>query len=153
MEDETIEVVTVSSKWCPRCLNWKTVDNFYRNKATVDGCQAYCKECFKSFMKEPHREVRRAEYNKKYQQRPDVIEKRQKRQKEYHKNEDVQRRHKAALAVNIATRNGTLPHVSNQMCQIRNCNSIAQEYHHWAGYNEEHWLDVLPICIKCHRKL
>ncbi|GAB3658989.1 hypothetical protein GCM10027589_19860 [Actinocorallia lasiicapitis] len=34
-------------KRCPDCGEFKTVDCFGRNKATSDGCAAYCKTCFR----------------------------------------------------------------------------------------------------------
>lgn len=28
----------------------------------------------------------------------------------------------------------------------------AEEYHHHKGYDKEHWLDVIPLCLPCHVK-
>jgi hypothetical protein len=30
------------------------------------------------------------------------------------------------------------------------CQVPAEQYHHWHGYSTEHYLDVIPLCRKCH---
>jgi len=57
---------------------------------------------------------------------------------------------KAKNAVNHAIRAGRLPRPDTQRCYY--CTNPAQEYHHWRGCEKEHWLDVVPACIKCHKK-
>lgn len=37
-------------------------------------------------------------------------------------------------------------------CSCTRCGVQAQEYHHWS-YEQEHWLDVIPLCRSCHDKL
>lgn len=49
--------------------------------------------------------------------------------------------------VNSAVRAGLLPHISSRRCN--RCKSKAAHYHHWS-YLPEHWLDVEPLCKKCH---
>jgi hypothetical protein len=47
---------------------------------------------------------------------------------------------------------GVLQSPKNFICSI--CNQEqAQEYHHHNGYDPNHWLDVVPVCISCHRKV
>lgn len=58
---------------------------------------------------------------------------------------------KARSAVSGATRYGRLPRASTMTCSL--CGTSAQEYHHHRGYEQEHWLDVEPVCIRCHRGL
>lgn len=43
---------------------------------------------------------------------------------------------------------GILPRAKTLMCA--DCGNPADEYHHHAGYEEEHWLDVVPLCRECH---
>lgn len=43
---------------------------------------------------------------------------------------------------------GVLPQVSSQKCV--KCGSQAAHYHHYLGYAPEHWLDVEPLCNRCH---
>lgn len=57
---------------------------------------------------------------------------------------------KATSAVQIAVRNGTLPHLSILQCIY--CPAQAEQYHHYLGYAPEHWLDVVPACRICHKK-
>lgn len=33
------------------------------------------------------------------------------------------------------------------------CPAQAKQYHHHNGYEPEHYLDVVPICIKCHGEI
>jgi len=58
---------------------------------------------------------------------------------------------KAKGAVSSAIRVGKLPHPDTLQCYY--CPESAKQYHHWHGYKPEHWLDVVPICQKCHPKL
>ena len=57
---------------------------------------------------------------------------------------------KAKAAVNNAVRDGKLPGVNTLLCSY--CPNPAQQYHH-PSYEPEHWLDVLPACIKCHKNI
>lgn len=54
----------------------------------------------------------------------------------------------AHSAVSRAVKRGKLPAANTQKCHY--CPGIAKEYHHHNGYDKEHWLDVLPVCKKCH---
>lgn len=58
---------------------------------------------------------------------------------------------KAMAIVNNAVRDGKLPRLNTLLCSY--CTNPAQQYHHHKGYAPEHWLDVLPVCIKCHKKI
>jgi len=55
---------------------------------------------------------------------------------------------KARTAVNYAIRDGKLPRPDSLQCHY--CPARAEQYHHHKGYAQEHWLDVIPACIKCH---
>lgn len=54
----------------------------------------------------------------------------------------------ARRAVNLAVRKGSMPRADSLTC--RHCGQQAKEYHHWHGYDVEHRLDVIPLCISCH---
>lgn len=45
----------------------------------------------------------------------------------------------------------TLPHPTTVRC--KGCGVLADEYHHPNGYEGKHQLDVIPLCISCHRSL
>lgn len=55
---------------------------------------------------------------------------------------------KARMAVSHAIEAGKLSPVSGLHCI--QCGEPAEQYHHHKGYGEEHWLDVIPLCIQCH---
>jgi hypothetical protein len=57
-------------------------------------------------------------------------------------------KYKARNKVNNAIARNKIPKVSTLQCI--NCGNQAQQYHHHNGYNIEHWLDVVPMCIPCH---
>lgn len=57
---------------------------------------------------------------------------------------------KAWLAVHTATANGALPRARTLKCS--HCTHRADGYHHHRGYAREFWLDVVPLCTKCHKK-
>lgn len=55
---------------------------------------------------------------------------------------------KAVRAVNSVVRYGRLARPDVKQCHY--CPAKAMQYHHYLGYEPEHWLDVLPACLKCH---
>ena len=61
-----------------------------------------------------------------------------------------EKRH-AKNAVNYAVISGKLPRPDTLLCHY--CPKPAQQYHHHKGYAKEHWLDVVPVCIRCHYNL
>ena len=54
---------------------------------------------------------------------------------------------KAGTAINHAIRAGKLPRPDTLPCH--NCRTKAEQYHH-PNYEPEYWLDVIPLCRKCH---
>lgn len=61
-------------------------------------------------------------------------------------------RRSAHLAVAKAVRNGTLhkPTLCEECSELRP--PVELHAHHYLGYDEEHWLDVIFLCPKCHGK-
>jgi hypothetical protein len=59
-------------------------------------------------------------------------------------------RRKARGKVNTEVQSERLPKVNTQECKC--CNNIAIGYHHYLGYEREHWLDIIPLCRDCHIK-
>lgn len=66
----------------------------------------------------------------------------------YHIRHPEQR--KAGHAIMTAIRANRLPRPDTLLCHY--CPTQAEQYHHWS-YLPEYWLDVLPVCQNCHRKL
>jgi hypothetical protein len=113
--------VEVLIKKCIKCEEEKDLSDFYKNKRTKSGYYAFCKKC--------HCE-RTDNYSKT------------------DKGKEVKRKERARDASNYAVRSGKIPSPKDQACS--GCGCQAQEYHHHLGYAEENWLDVLPMCKKCH---
>jgi len=61
----------------------------------------------------------------------------------------VKQGNRAAEAVRQAIKRGILPPVQTQFCI---CGNQAKNYHHYKGYAKENFLDVVPVCVSCHRK-
>lgn len=57
-------------------------------------------------------------------------------------------KYKARNKVNNAIARNKIPKVYTLQCI--NCGNQAKQYHHHKGYDIEHWLDVVPMCIPCH---
>jgi len=58
---------------------------------------------------------------------------------------------KAKDAVNYAIKTGRLIRPDTLQCHY--CPAQAKQYHHHKGYEHEHWLHVIPVCLKCHGKI
>lgn len=54
----------------------------------------------------------------------------------------------AHAAVYKAVRAGRLAPVNTLICTF--CENQAKEYHHYLGYERENYLNVIPLCKKCH---
>jgi hypothetical protein len=55
---------------------------------------------------------------------------------------------RAHAAVAAAVGSGRLAPASARMCE--DCGETAAIYHHHAGYAQPNWLDVVPLCSRCH---
>lgn len=86
---------------------------------------------------------------KRYEQSKKGKENRIRKSVKYHKR--FPERMKAVWAVNNAITSGKLPRPDTLQCHY--CPAQAKQYHHHKGYAKEHWLDVVPACIPCHKKL
>lgn len=56
---------------------------------------------------------------------------------------------KARTYVNYLIRIGKLVSPKYLKCK---CGKPAKEYHHYLGYDKEHWEDVEVLCFDCHKK-
>lgn len=166
-------------KHCPKCGNEypATIEYFHRSVKSSDGLRSCCKQCRKSesrlyYDKNKERlDTRNEQWRKnnpdkmrEYQRRyvsknPERVD--QSKQQYYKNNADrlyekIKRRRKsepdkynARKAVQIAVASGKIQPISECFCS--QCGKQAQHYHHWS-YNVDHWLDVTPLCAKCHMK-
>jgi hypothetical protein len=154
-------------KICTKCQEAKPFTEFYKQKGGRGGLRSVCKKCtnFQSKIskaKNPHykerqRNTKREQYQNDPEYRSDIIERnRQYRQSEAGKSASRNRYNStkgkynwAHETVYNAIKQGRLPPISAQKCTI--CNKEADNYHHHNGYDQDHILDVIPLCLECHR--
>jgi hypothetical protein len=55
---------------------------------------------------------------------------------------------KARWVISNSIKAGIIPPAKNLKCGI--CGKEAKHYHHHHGYSQEHWFDVIALCIECH---
>ncbi len=151
-------------KTCSKCKKPKSLSEFHKNRYKNDGLQDSCKSCGKIRQREYQRTANGKaailKAVKKYQKtvkgratqrlyrQSEKAKAAQKLFREHHQNYI-----KAVRAVNSAVKSGELMSPKYFLCYEESCFEQAEEYHHYKGYAKEHWLDVDPLCIKCHRKL
>jgi hypothetical protein len=146
------------SKQCSKCNELKPLTAFCKDSKGKDGYKAYCKDCKKaqdkSYRDNPinldnikhHRRNMSSQYKGRYKGKyKETITKCVTNWYDH-----TLGAKKAHRAVSRAVKNGDLPKVSSLSCEI--CGNRAHHYHHHAGYEPTHWLDVIPLCVKCHRQ-
>lgn len=156
---------TIQTKYCPDCKQNKPLSEFNKSRTRKGGFQSYCKSCLKAYQKTYQQsEKGKAICRKattKYQQTFNykVVSANYRQSlmgKAAHRKADAKSKAihpnniKAKDAVNNAIRAGKLPRPNTWLCHY--CTRPAQEYHHWHGYEPEHYLDVIPACRECHKK-
>lgn len=72
-----------------------------------------------------------------------------KAQREHYKSMLDKRRFKAYAAVKAAIKAGKLKDPENCNCSM--CSKHAVLYHHHS-YDKQYWLDVIPLCERCHHR-
>jgi hypothetical protein len=168
----------IITKRCCHCKQIKPLSDFGKNKSRKDFRQNYCKICgnkynkkytstdkfkntrlryratdkYKVMMAKASKKCylahigQRASYHKKYNQTDrgkEVMRISTEKQRRLHPE-----KRKAGIVVNNAIWTGKLSRSSIYHC--RYCWKQAQQYHHHRGYAREHWLDVQPVCCRCH---
>src|SRR5258707_1397428 len=167
--------IDMEYKVCSTCKIRKPLEEFKRvNKRKYgykDGYEYRCKNCEslrRSSYRKNHRteeaqrdrEYRKTEKGKLvhrkssmiyYKNHPGVV-------KESHRihSKKYGLRHperiKARNAIANEVRRGRIPSPSTQQCVICKVRQ-AKHYHHHKGYEKIHWLDVIPVCNKCHNSI
>ncbi len=144
------------TKKCSKCGLEKSRLAFDKDRRAKDKLRSQCKSCRVKY-RASHK-VEAAEYNRGYYQdnRTEILE--QKRsptgKESLRKSDEKQRlkfpeRIKARCAVNNAIRDGELIRPSH--CEDCNKKKFVQGHHE--SYEEDRWLDVDCLGIKCHRRL
>lgn len=137
-------------KKCRACNHVLSVLCFGISKDRADGLHPLCKECKRADNVKWKQD--NTEATKKYSElyRTVNADKLSRKQSQYR--EKYPDRYKAMNAVNNAILLGKLVRATDSYCANPECGNKAKEYHH-NSYDPEHWLDVIPLCASCHRKV
>ena len=154
---------TIVLKRCSRCKEEKPLSEFWKRSLSKDGLQVWCKACLYQRNKEISSTPNGKEARKRYDQSPKskAAKKRYIQSPKGRKaacrgrkiyDAKYPQRARARDAVKKAIKYGRLQKPFLFMCHNVQCQEPAKEYHHWHGYGSDHWLDIIPMCIPCHRK-
>lgn len=170
----------ITSKSCTQCNLVKPLTQFNKDKGHKDGRRSDCKLCQNAHKKRyrqtkqgkaaeiAYRQTEKAKtyrktyqylwrqnddgksymtnYMTKYRQTQKYKESREKSRKRYRLKNKLKT--KARNAVSSAVKLGKIQPASNFNCFY--CSHQAAEYHHWHGYDQSHWFDIIPVCRDCH---
>lgn len=149
-----------AKKTCTKCGQRKLAGAFSKNRRAKDGLQPWCKRCKASHRATPKVRAATASYYSSYLASPkgraakDRYIASPEGRASQHRTKARQRalhpqRIAARQAVQRAIRRGDIPPASAHACC---CSEQAGEYHH-PSYAEDRHLDVVPLCIPCHKTL
>ena len=151
----------MKTKVCSKCLIEKPVSEFTPYAIRKYGFRPQCKQCRtikqKAFYKIHRKQClkQKVEYYNSERGQKIINEYRQSQKgREGQRSSSKAGRKKnpqriaAEHAVERAVKSGKLPRASTQKCII--CGKQAMDYHHNKGYAKKHWLDVIPVCRRCH---
>lgn len=131
-----------STKLCFKCQQTLPAAEFFKDRTNKSGLQSRCKNCCKRYDLSA---AGRAAHKKYYASELGRAANRRSNGKYIKLHPD---RMKARRAISIAIHSGKLTSARTLKCF--HCGARAKEYHHHRGYAVEHWLDVLPLCKRCH---
>jgi len=162
------------NKKCTQCGRSKNINDFRKRARSPGGIRAECKECQDNYQRKYYQSnsAKVISKNKEWvinnpersdaiktkwrqnhpevgknwaRNNPDKIRDSTRKQRLIHPE-----RSRARKAVQNAITRGDIKKASEFIC--RSCNiKQASQYHHYLGYEKEHWLDVVPLCRKCHK--
>ena len=133
---------------CTKCNVEKQLSAFHIERKGRYGRKSICKSCINAYVHTyTHSKLGRAQIRAWRQSEAGKLAKKRQRQLEKQRYPE---RVKARKQVANAVEAGLIPRVTTLRCYV--CSDDAREYHHYRGYTEKHWLDVLPVCRSCHRK-
>lgn len=135
----------IITKRCPKCKEVKPLSDFYKDRSKKTGKGCYCKICNNNRSNQYQTKA----YRKHYQQTEKGKVACCSASRHYRINNPKKAR--ARNAISRAVVAGRLPKIKTLQCYL--CFKPAQHYHHYLGYEPEHWLDVLPVCAKCHKEI
>jgi len=147
----------IISKQCGKCKVFKLVSEFHKDARAKTGYRSYCIECCRKYRNSENGQQTENRYRQSAKAR--AVWKRYNHTKKGKKRTCIYiqkyrlkfpERILARMAVQQEIRRGTLTKPSFLSC--KKCDKNAKQYHHYNGYKKAHWLDVIPVCQKCHRK-
>ena len=145
---------TVPHKTCTKCGTTYPLsfDYFYRQSRNKSGFRSECRSCTSAAASMYNRSPRGREVMQTAERKYCSTDygREAKRQKASRYRDNNPNKEQARKAVSHAVRCGILPRVST--CACSDCGGQAETYHH-PSYQPDHWLDVIPVCRKCHRKI
>jgi hypothetical protein len=152
---------------CERVGQLLPLSEFYRNSKNSDKHDGQCKVCRNAHVKQWQQTDKGRDSHKIANRRYNISrngrqtkETRKKRYnnsligKQYNKEKGKRYRESnraiinAHAAVYKAVRAGRLEPIETLSCIF--CKKQAKEYHHYLGYERENYLNVIPLCKKCH---
>lgn len=136
-------------KRCTDCKQIKSLSEFNKDESSKDGLQYKCKSCYRDYQQSPKGKAVNRKAQGKYRKTPKGKTANQAAQRRFCVRHPERR--KAKNAITCAITAGKLPRPDTLQCHY--CPKPAQQYHHWHGYEKEHRLDVVPVCILCHSKI
>jgi hypothetical protein len=159
---------TQPTKVCKKCRQEKPFSEFHILLTGRNGLHPECKEC---------KNARNRAYNhseagqktnkariKKFRASPEGKEYRRKEHDRYRKTENGKKalydgmkrfrkrnpeKIKAVQFVDDRIYAGKLER--GTVCSNCQATGVKIEAHHWAGYEREHWLDIVWLCFPCHK--
>ena len=138
----------IITKRCSKCKDDKSTSEFHKDKSRADGLCYLCKICNNKRLAQ-HQKTKIGKIARKRHRQSEKGKATHKRAYQKYAANHPERR-KAKDAVNNAIKSGKLPQPNTLNCNY--CPKQAEQYHH-PSYEPEHWLDVIPVCCLCHRKI
>lgn len=137
---------------------YEKTDSFKSSRQKYNRTES-SKKRYKKYKSSPHGRVKIREYKRSdtYKQKDEAYRKSPKgihqRLSLYNRTKDRNRerysiKYKARRAVRQEIHMGRMPKVTSLQCA--DCGKCASEYHHHNGYEKDNWLNVTPLCKKCH---
>jgi len=133
----------VDTKRCGKCGQVKPLSEFHKSKR--DGYRSRCKLCHREDCRDYAKTGYYNRYNREYEQRPEVKERRRVTKVAYRSRSDVRIKNMARWYTNHEIRAGR---IKREPCAL--CGKKQAEAHH-TNYNEP--LLIVWLCADCHRTI